>query len=97
LIPSSSFKNEGENYTPTKNVVRLIAAGWCLAAIVLVNVYNGQLVSYLTVPKFETVVNSFNELAHSKTPQLALPKGTIIAQFCLVSIWGETGNFTSKL
>ena len=94
--PHIFFLNEGENFIPTQNVVRMVAVGWSLAAVVLVNVYNGKLVSFLTVPKFETVVNSFDELAHSKTLQLALPRGMIIAQFCLVSIRGLTDSFNSK-
>ncbi len=61
-----------------------MAAGWFLAAIVLVNVYNGTLVSFLTVPKYEPIVGTLDELARSKTLKIAIAKQTIVSQYFLV-------------
>ena len=61
-----------------------MASGWCLAGIVLVNVYKGRLTASLTVPKYEPVVNSFEDMARSKTLQLGVFKGSIIEETLLV-------------
>ena len=76
--------SQGENFRPLKLSLRLVAAGWFLAAIVLVNVYNGTLVSFLTVPKYEPIVGTLDELARSKTLKLAVGKQTIVSQYFLV-------------
>ena len=74
----------GDSFTSSRNSLRLVAAGWFLAAIVLVNVYNGTLVSFLTVPKYEPIVGTLDELARSKTLKIAMAKQTIVSQYFLV-------------
>jgi len=55
---------------------------------IILSIYSTFLTSYLTVPKFTPVVNSFKELAasHSKY-KLVEPMDTDLAQFFLVGIY----------
>ena len=48
------------------NAPRLLAAFWCLAAVVLTYAYVGSLVSFLSVPKVAPIIDSLDDLPSSK-------------------------------
>ena len=57
---------------------RLVAGAWCLAAVVLTNVYNSTLMSHLFAPKYHnSVIKSFHDLVDPKFAhiQVAVKKG----------------------
>jgi hypothetical protein len=54
-------------------------------AVVLANAYAGTLFSFLSVTKLEPIVNSFEELAHSKNLQLIVQAHTELAIRFLVT------------
>ncbi|EFX77451.1 hypothetical protein DAPPUDRAFT_247527 [Daphnia pulex] len=57
--------NQGA-YCPDKRlVVRIVAAVWCLAAFVLVTGYNSLLISYVTSPNAEPLIQSIKDLGHT--------------------------------
>ena len=54
-----------------------------MISIVIVYAYNGTLISYIYLPKYDSVVNTWEELAASKL-RIAAPKGGLFAQLMLV-------------
>ena len=64
---------------------RLAVGVWCLMAVVLVNVYSGNLFSYLAVPKLNPITNTLDELA-DKYPQqkVVIEANSAMAQMFLV-------------
>ena len=62
-----------------------MASGWCLATIVLVNVYKGRLAASLSFTKYKPIVNSFEDIAQSKTVQIGVVKGSLLAELLLVT------------
>jgi len=54
-------------------------------AVVLANAYAGTLFSFLSVTKLEPIVNSLEELAHSKNLQLILQAHTELSIRFLVT------------
>jgi len=44
----------------------LLAGAWCLSAVVFSYVYNGSLVSFLSVPQMNNVVDSLEQLVASQ-------------------------------
>ena len=67
----------GETYRSGHRLVGFLAAIWCLATFVFVNIYNSTLASYLSLSYNVPEVNSIKELASSSTYQLAILKGSI--------------------
>ena len=56
--------------------IRLIAGCWCLLCLVMVNVYNGTLTSYLTRPKnAEPLINKIEDLLIDPQIHLVVDKG----------------------
>ena len=64
--------------------MRLVAGVWCLAALLFSNHYNSLFISFLTVPKHEPIVDSFEDLASSETLEIAVEKGTILGNKIMV-------------
>ena len=66
---------------------RLAVGVWVLMALVLVNVYSGNLFSYLAVPKLNPIPNTFDELA-DKYPQqkITLEANSVMADMFMVGI-----------
>ena len=62
----------GCNFTFTSRASYIAVGIWCLMTVVLANAYAGNLLSFLSVPKLEPVINSLKELAHSKKFQLLI-------------------------
>jgi glutamate receptor, ionotropic, invertebrate len=75
---------QGEYFHERKLPVRILVAIWCLMALILVNSYTGNLISYLTVPKMKPVVNSFEELANSQDTKLTIEARNILSENILV-------------
>ena len=63
----------------------ILVAVWCLMAVVLANAYAGTLFSFLSVAKLEPIVNSLEELAHSKKLQLILQAHSDVSARFLVT------------
>ena len=64
--------------------MRLTAGVWCLMSIVLVNAYLGSFMSRLALPKYDPIVESFEELADGNKLQVMAAKGSVFASACLV-------------
>lgn len=64
--------------------MRFAAGSWCLIAFVLVYAYNSTLVSYISLSKYEPVVNTWDDLAASTSLRVTAPRGSISAEIILV-------------
>ena len=76
--------NIGTHLPSNRLQLRFIAGAWCLISVVIVYAYNGTLISYIYLPKYNSVVNNWEELAASKTLRIAASKGGLFAQLMLV-------------
>ena len=65
--------------------MRLVVAGWCLMAIVLVNCYTSSLVSYLMAPRFLPLINTVQDLADSRDLKIAVFKFSAVDSALFVS------------
>jgi hypothetical protein len=63
-----------------------VAGSWCLIAVVLVYAYNGTLISHVSLPTHQPIVNSFEDLAASKTLRVTTQRGSLSAEIILVGI-----------
>lgn len=82
-------------FTRLKSTSFFIAAGvWCLMALIVVNAYAGNLISYLAVPKLKPVIQSFEDLVENKDLQLAVEANTLMANRFLV---GTVLTYTNSL
>lgn len=79
------FFFQGNYVQPKQTSLRVAAGMYCLMALVFINAYAGNLVSYLTVPKLKPIVNSFEDLALSLELKLAVDARSIMANRFLVS------------
>ena len=70
------ISNLGTGWGPWQFSQRIVGAIWALAAVVLMYTLKGTLVSSLSVPKYEPVVNSFDDLARSDSLKIMAYKGT---------------------
>lgn len=64
--------------------MRFAAGSWCLIAFVLVYAYNSTLVSYISLSKYESIVNTWDDLAASTSLRVTAPRGSISAEIILV-------------
>jgi Ligand-gated ion channel len=64
--------------------LRFVAGSWCLMAVVLVYAYTGTLISYISLSKYESVINTFEDLAASKTLRIITQRGSLSAEIILV-------------
>ena len=65
-------------YYPGRNVhFGILAAAWCSAAFIFVNVYCGTLTSYLAASYNRPDINSMYELGHSSKYQMVVLKGLL--------------------
>lgn len=63
----------------------IVGATWCLMTVILINAYASNLISFLTVPKLNPIVESFEDLAASRDLKLAVDTNSVIADQILVS------------
>ena len=76
--------NSGSTLSSRSLAMRLTAGVWCLMSIVLVNAYLGSFMSRLALPKYDPIVESFEELADGNKLQVMAAKGSVFASACLV-------------
>lgn len=63
---------------------RILVGAWILIATVLVNSYSGTVVSYLTVPKMKSPINTFEDLAASNDVEILIKADVVIGQQMMV-------------
>lgn len=63
---------------------RILIGAWVLVATVLVNSYSSTVISYLTVPKMKSAINTFEDLVASKDIKLILLADSITKKQILV-------------
>lgn len=56
----------------SRRAVLIVVGTWLLITVVLANSYASTLLSFMSVKKFGTVINSLDDLAHSKETQLTV-------------------------
>ena len=64
---------------------RMMLGVWSLACVVLLNVYNGMLISILTVPSYTPVVNSIEDVAASSRVKFTTIRSTAVDATVLVN------------
>lgn len=64
--------------------------------VVLANAYAGTLLSFLSVPKLERIINSLEELVHSENLQLVVQARSELAIRFLVSFFASAIIFFDK-
>lgn len=64
--------------------LRISVGIWCLMAVILINGYAGNLVSYLAVPKMKPIIQSINDLATNEEIKLAIDMNSVMADRFLV-------------
>lgn len=66
--------------------IRWVAGAWCLVSVVLLYGYSSNLISYLTVPRLESVPKDLNDLAFNyKHISLTMEKNRFFAKWFTVS------------
>jgi hypothetical protein len=73
----------GGNLPSSRLPLRFVAGSWCLMAVVLVYAYNSTLISYISLAKYELVLNTFDDLAASKTLRIITQRGSLSAEIIL--------------
>ncbi|XP_045025959.1 glutamate receptor ionotropic, delta-1-like [Daphnia magna] len=63
--------------------LRVLLGVWVLMATVLVNVYSGTVISYLTVPRTKPPINTFEDLAANRDVGIILRTEALITQHIL--------------
>lgn len=72
------MSTSGGSFTSGSNrfKIRLVTGAWCLVTLVLVNVYNGILISYVTSnPRERPLVDSPDDLLANRNIHLVVEKG----------------------
>jgi hypothetical protein len=78
--------NLGGYFQSNRLPLRVVAGSWCLIAVVLVYAYNSTLISYVSLPTHQPIVNTFEDLAASKTLRVTTQRGSLSAEIILVTI-----------
>ena len=64
-------------YFPSRSLpLRIVAGAWCLIAVVIFYAYTSTLISYISLPVYDPIINNWEELAASKTIRFATYKGS---------------------
>jgi len=75
-------------YLPKADSGRLVVGFWWIVVIVLVTTYCGNLVAFLTFPKFQPGVDYLNQLErHKDISQYGLRNGTFFERY-----WWASGG-----
>ena len=79
FFSDSLYRNWTGGYISNKiNAIRLVIGSWCLLTLVLLNVYNGMLFSFVTTtPRARPLVNSVEDVATNPNVFLILNKGLV--------------------
>jgi len=81
------ISNQGTGWGRWQFSHRIVGAIWALAAVVLMYTLKGTLVSSLSVPKYEPVVNTFDDLARSDSLKIMSYKGSVLHDRIMVIIF----------
>ena len=79
-----SDQSIGNSISSKKLFIRIVAGVWCLMCIILANSFSGQLTSFLTTPKLNPIIRSFEDLAKSTELRLSVEKGSLIREIIMV-------------
>jgi hypothetical protein len=74
----------GQKLSSTGISVRLIAAVWCLSAVVFASAYIGVLMSFLRFPKLSPVIDQLEELPENHF-KWVVQRGTALESLFVVS------------
>ncbi|KAI9559878.1 hypothetical protein GHT06_013885 [Daphnia sinensis] len=77
--------------------LRLIAGSWCLMAVVLGYGFSGTLISNITAPKYDPVINTYEDMANSKTMRITVASGSPFAENMLNATSGVMGKLGNSL
>ena len=55
--------------------IRILAGTWCLATVVLANVYSSTLISYVSAPTRQPIIDSIHDIPKVAGLQVAVDKG----------------------
>lgn len=82
-------------YIPNKTTtIRFVVGSWCLLTLVLLNVYNGTLISYVTETRNEKpLIYSYHDIVTNPHVNLVVVKGTGID--VVVSVSEEESQMNS--
>ncbi|XP_037810946.1 ionotropic receptor 93a [Lucilia sericata] len=81
---------QGGMYLPQADSGRLVIGFWWIVVIVLVTTYCGNLVAFLTFPKFQPGLDYFFQLfKHGEYEQLGLRNGTFFEKYAMTSTRNE--------
>lgn len=69
---------------PLGHATRLVAATWCLTAVVFIYLYSGCLTSFITIPKLRPLIESLDDLATSVDLELTILKNSVFESMILV-------------
>ncbi|XP_059353235.1 glutamate receptor ionotropic, kainate 4-like isoform X1 [Daphnia carinata] len=73
---------------PLGHATRLLAATWCLTAVVFIYLYSGCLTSFITIPKLRPLIESLDDLATSVDLKLTLLKNSVFESIILEATSG---------
>jgi hypothetical protein len=96
FFSDSLYRNWTGGYISNKiTAIRLVIGSWCLLTLVLLNVYNGMLFSFVTTtPRASPLVNSVEDVATNPNVFLILNKG--LGAESTISVWTFTLNHRMK-
>ncbi|XP_046631468.1 glutamate receptor 1-like isoform X2 [Daphnia pulicaria] len=86
-----------ESSTRSPNSSPLVGSVWCLSTVVLVYLYTGVLISYLTIPKMQPIVETTEELAASPRLHVVAIKNSIFESTLLQSTSGPLQSLGNQL
>ncbi|XP_046462609.1 uncharacterized protein LOC124208780 [Daphnia pulex] len=89
--------NLGGYFPSNRLPLRVLAGSWCLIAVVLVYAYNSTLISYVSLPTHQPIVNTFEDLAASKTLRVTTQRGSLSAEIILNSKSGALKTLGDSL
>lgn len=68
---------KGIHFPSRQSWQTLLAAAWCLAGFVFVNIYNSNLISYMSVTYQKPEINSYHDLALATDYKATVLMGSI--------------------
>lgn len=75
----------GKYLATGRHRARLIAAGWSLSVVVLIHFYMANLISILTVPSYEALVDSIEDVAAKPHVKFSTIRSTAVDAAILVT------------
>ncbi|XP_055903819.1 ionotropic receptor 93a [Eupeodes corollae] len=88
---------QGGMYLPRADSGRLIVGVWWIAVLVLVTTYCGNLVAFLTFPKFQPAIDFlFQTFQHTEVEQFGLRNGTFFEKYSSITTRDDFKKFMEK-